>query len=114
MESKLINIATSEEPIIDYLVAGCEGRTREDLLKILDGSNIFSADYCDNWSLAGEIIEREKIELKYNRVTLQWIATSKENDSAIGRSFRLAAMRCYLISKLGFSAVVPSSLLDSD
>ena len=57
--------------------------------------------YNDDWSLAGEIIEREKIELFIRDE--KWFAYSSLStpEDFYGETPLIAAMRCYVASKQG-------------
>jgi len=60
-----------------------------------------------NWSQAGMLIERERIELK--PVYAGW-AAFLGRQCAIHRSPLVAAMRCYVMHKLGPEVGVPEEL----
>jgi hypothetical protein len=63
--------------------------------------------YDDDWSLAGEIIEREGINLDNYAKNPQWSAwtPAPERESGEAQAFGptplIAAMRCYVASKQG-------------
>lgn len=68
--------------------------------------------YSTNWSQAGQIIEREGIcvDLLLNG---QWIAASRKVEGATmysGPTPLVAAMRCYVASKLGDEVDIPEEL----
>ena len=84
--------------------------------------------YSTVWNLAGPIIEREKLELTYwhaNPATLKWCSSTHQNlkydergDYINGSNFEhmgptplIAAMRCFVASKLGGEVDVPQELL---
>jgi hypothetical protein len=73
-------------------------------------SGIFApVDYCDRWSDGGPIIEREGISLDRVSDSL-WVATRLEGVSVSeedGPTPLVAAMRCYVASKLGDDIDVP-------
>ena len=63
-------------------------------------------NYCNEWKDGGPIIERERIELKGSAVNTSWSASpsihSENWDWNIsGPTPLIAAMRCYVASKLG-------------
>ena len=67
-----------------------------------------------NWSQGGPIIEREKIDLNHYRMpdlTAMWDASidSWETDYA-GTTPLIAAMRCFVASKLGDTVDIPEEL----
>lgn len=70
-----------------------------------------------NWAQGGPIIEREKIDLKHHFVC---VATIWDRDDigqddlmskATGHTPLIAAMRCYVASKLGDEIEIPKELL---
>lgn len=64
-----------------------------------------------NWKMFGPIIERERIEL--SSYADQWQATAHLEDGSIfqrGPTPLIAAMRCYLVSKLGDEVDIPEEL----
>ena len=77
--------------------------------------------FSSNWSLGGPIIDRERIGTKYAGGGL-WSAcldspvrakgqASKKYHTKGGETPLIAAMRCYVASKLGKTVDVPSELL---
>jgi len=103
---------------LDWAVAKCE----EHAAFIRDGE-VWSEDpedpiafdvwaYSTDWAQGGPIIEREKIStLRYG----QWIASipadsTGESSGFYGPTPLLAAMRCYVASKLGDEVEIPEEL----
>ena len=72
-------------------------------------------EYCDKWSDGGPIIEREGIDI-CTSTRGGWIATlliDGENNEVVrgeGETCLIAAMRCYVASKLGDEVNVPEGL----
>lgn len=72
--------------------------------------------YSTNWSQGGPIIEREKIELRYHNVIVAgiWYRDSIGKDNclhkATGPTPLVAAMRCYVASRLGDEVEIPDEL----
>jgi hypothetical protein len=115
---------------LDWAVAKCEGYT--DLHKI-DGRmahepqlgmypprraygvmDLFELGFSTDWSLAGPIIEREKIGIitDPNDANI-WIGSVYEPDwrfNRTGPTPLIAAMRCYVASKLGEDIDIPEEL----
>lgn len=100
---------------LDWAVAKCEGN-----------HITFSPDglpsgqwemYSSNWSVAGPIIEREGIGLDYypdggHPQGGVWDALTNEGTvGALGPTPLIAAMRCYVASKLGGVVEVPEELI---
>ena len=66
-----------------------------------------------DWSQGGPIIERERIETRYDRTgrfSEPWIASTLER-MITGPTPLIAAMRCLVTSKLGATVDVPTELL---
>jgi hypothetical protein len=69
--------------------------------------------YSTDWSQGGPIIEREKINVSTYGGLLQWIATKKTGETfeaVSGPTPLIAAMRCYVVSKLGDEVEIPEEL----
>ena len=90
---------------LDWAVAKAEGYPDEDIL--VDYLN-YSAD----WRLGGSIIEREKIALFLNGND-EWAATDGIKNS-VGDTPLIAAMRCYVASKLGEEVDLPVEIRDHE
>ena len=100
---------------LDWAVAKCEVG---DAINEIDDPHFYSTD----WALAGPIIEREGIALDCLRTCFvidSWVAASEmvregDYDSPVikftGPTPLIAAMRCYVASKLGDEVEVPNEL----
>jgi hypothetical protein len=86
---------------LDWAVANCEG-----LIKGLEHGYAPSS----NWAQGGVIIERERIEIEHDG--FEWWARIQADDDFNGATLLVAAMRCYVASKLGDEVEVPDELLD--
>ena len=110
---------------LDYAVAKCE----EWEIEFEDGPLYFRGDYfhdgdpckpSTNWGQGGPIIDREGINIRFitpNASTPQcWAYISRESDDfnveGWGYSPLVAAMRCYVASKLGEEVEVPDELME--
>lgn len=63
-----------------------------------------------DWNVCGPIIERE-VESLYEHKPLEcWAAKSKQGDLRYGPTPLIAAMRCYVASKLGDTVQIPEEL----
>lgn len=103
---------------LDWAVAKCE---LDDKLSIYfdesTGEPLCHDDWPDNqifqpstdWTHGGPIIERERIELRGDG-DKGWIADDNLNPSQWGPTPLIAAMRCYVASKLGDEVEVPEGL----
>ncbi len=121
-----MKISTSKliGPELDWAVAKCEGIKRPYIhagrCKIgLDfcGNEDF-LDYSTDWSLGGPIIEQEKYSSRFD----SGHSGDKENKWTVqqhkfpfdvfhGETLLIAAMRCYVASKLGDEVDIPKELL---
>ena len=98
---------------LNWAVQQCEGqRTDIDFAW-------WTEDYTPstNWAQGGPIIEREQIELRFTAVLDTWYAQPNDMDSVCqrkkGPTPLIAAMRCYVVSKLGDEVEMPSAVLES-
>jgi hypothetical protein len=70
--------------------------------------------YSTNWSQGGPIIERERITLDGTAIRDQWMAVfyvpDEEPWEMRGPTPLIAAMRCFVASKLGDEIEVPEEL----
>ena len=114
-----IKIKTSELSGVqlDWTVAKCEGYaegpcgsfwTTEDEPEDFKPST--------DWAQGGPIIERERIELVAVELGEEWIARDywKEFDEQSGPTPLVAAMRCYVASKLGDEVEIPKEMCDEN
>lgn len=120
-----MKIKTSElsGAALDWAVAKCEGRDMyaervksgkpaiwfRDSGTHKDG---FNTDY-GGWTICGPIIEREKISPYYmpGEVGGAWRAELLGKFPSAGSTPLVAAMRCYVASKLGNEVEVPEELV---
>jgi Protein of unknown function (DUF2591) len=93
---------------LDWAVAKCEWNREEG-----DWRGTYRADYSADWSQGGPIIEREAITVSEGSpvVGLEWMACDKGSTHIQhGPTYLIAAMRCYVASKLGDEVDVPEGL----
>jgi len=109
--SELIGVA------LDWAVAKCEGMDYISAYKHGNADEYFG--YSTNWAQAGAIIEREWINIEKRINEMHWTASvvyeDKEHDGferteAKGDTPLIAAMRCYVASKLGDEVEIPEEL----
>jgi len=62
-----------------------------------------------DWMQGGPIIERERIDVLYEH-DLRWIAVPQKGIESYGPTPLIAAMRCYVASKLGDEVEIPDEL----
>ncbi len=110
-----IKVSEAVGPTLDWLVAkaGKAPVSDSDLVKLVKTMDCYKAS--TDWNIGGPIIEREKIDLNHYRLqdlTAQWDASIDSWDSDwAGPTPLIAAMRCYVASKLGDEVEVPEELL---
>lgn len=112
---------------LDWAVAKCEESIGLDNAKtfLRDHKIGFTTRYSSNWSQGGPIIEREIISIWWQPEDKCWRAADKPwmeadvndpewldgPDPNMGATPLVAAMRCYVASKLGDEVDVPEELL---
>lgn len=112
-----MKIKTSEltGAALDWAVAKCEGRSEKGMAKILAGTNLIPAEYSTNWAQGGPIVEREKVFVKPT-INKGWRTYQRDPfgngicNSQYGDTPLIAAMRCYVASKLGAEVEIPKEL----
>lgn len=131
---KQIKISEATGPVLDWLVAKCEGVKVEQLMGLPLWSSANWKQYSTDWSQAGPLIEREGISQRRvnaveddevdanmhhwwcaadSRRTLEGYSGLKDDtDLHWGPTPLIAAMRCYVTSKLGDTVEVPEELTD--
>ena len=117
---------------LDWAVAKCEGFVQADDPPWEAGYEPFA--YSTDWALAGPIIEREHIRLQPTitaggyrapgtvdavkaMIELPNGATVFRSDAVVteyGPTALIAAMRCYVASKIGDEVEAPAALLNGD
>jgi hypothetical protein len=65
-----------------------------------------------DWKEAGWIIERERIGPRWDKLWNQWGVPHPKNAALgiLGQTFLIAAMRCFVASKLGDEIEIPKEL----
>lgn len=130
-----VKVSESSGPVLDYLVAKCEGmkpywdENREDFAFDPSVYLCWLSEFkpSTDWAQGGPIIEREEIELRVlpNSFTESEHLNFLDGDSweaniwpadrdaiaCCGTSPLIAALRCYVVSKLDEEVEVPERLL---
>ena len=91
---------------LDWAVAKCEG---VEIIVAQENWHWYSSD----WAQGGPIIEREMIELLVRGTDFWSMWEAKSPDwyaPAIGSTPLIAAMRCYVASKMGDEIEIPTEL----
>ena len=113
-----IKVATASGPALDWMVAKCEGHVDDETIirRLTPDEDGWCIAYSTNWSQGGPIIEREGIELLLSteghiRAIVDRFDRSKKVTERHGPTPLIAAMRCYVVSKLGEEVDVPEELI---
>lgn len=114
-----MKIKTSEliGPALDWAVAKCEGCSEKRLLDVAMWSYMRQQGafrYSTDWSQGGQIIEREKLKVVPIVNGMHWYAQKVYGgglEYMEGPTPLIAAMRCFVASKLGDEVDVPEELL---
>ena len=106
---KSIKVSELTGATLDWAVAKCEG------LAVSDRATKWRAKNCPHlystdWARGGPIIERESITVGPNPFGPAFSANLSDLDT-YGPTPLIAAMRCYVASKLGDTIDVPEGLL---
>jgi hypothetical protein len=100
---------------LDWAVANCEKHASRHTVDVFDFNDYFFHPSTD-WAQGGPIIERERLELASTDDTFdddKWISWSEDGNHVMyGTTLLIAAMRCYVASKLGYNVKVPAELLE--
>jgi len=103
---------------LDWAVAKCEGTEH-----LFAGHEVGRLRYATDWAQGGPIIEREGISTVRDEGDDYWQAVTDANSSSMfgpglcGNNFQcgptplIAAMRCFVASKLGDEVDVPDDLV---
>ena len=113
-------------PALNWVVAKCEGYTdlRRNPHRFANDMLVMTApraewgveylvdlDYSTDWSQGGPIIERERITIDPFDDFPNWCATIPGHQYRVyGPTLLIAAMRCYVASKLGDEVDIPEEL----
>jgi hypothetical protein len=112
----IVKVNDLESKFLDWVVAKCLGATWE--IDYTGGYFIWpttysvsAPSYSSDWAVGGPIIEREKIQILPRNA--DWVAVRYGPGKAItGPTPLVAAMRCFIASKLGDEVEVHPSLLE--
>ena len=99
-----MNISDLNGKALNWAIAKCEGYDGEAIW--LSRQSSASTD----WEQAGQIIERERITIDASQHGRLWVARKGVNEPIIGPTPLIAAMRCYVASKLGNELDIPAEL----
>ena len=106
---------------LDWAVAKCEGYFDIGMASVRDGvADVFYFDPwtpSTDWAQGGPIIEREHIEVRYRVGVDMTAAIDGKSEQTAGyresqKPMLLAAMRCYVASKLGDEVELPKEITE--
>ena len=102
-----MKIKTSEltGAALDWAVAKCTGQEN---CWLHDYKLGYPVSISTDWSQGGPIIEREGLTLTHQ--STRWGAQTDDDLFAYGPTPLIAAMRCYVASKLGVEVEIPEEL----
>ena len=100
---------------LNWAVAKCNGHVDDETIirRLEPDDEGWCIAYSADWEQGGPIIEREGIDLIHVRqsdLSVVWDATYNEFVTASGPTPLIAAMRCFVASKLGDEVEVPEEL----
>jgi len=105
MHIRAIDLARDK---LDHAVAQCEDEwVCFRMGRIEDGCNEPYSPSTD-WQIGGPIIEREKITLEWTGEN--WMAYIRHDEEFFGATPLIAAMRCFVASRLGDTVEISSEL----
>lgn len=123
---KKIKVSEATGRTLDWLVELTERAVRGEAVDTLENGDIvllgFIGRYSDDWAKGGPIIEREFMDLETlpcgidsrNGTFATWRAwthyESQDSFEASGQTALIAAMRCFVVSRLGEEVEVPDDL----
>lgn len=132
MNFKTIKVSEATTLQLNYLVAKCEGLHlyKDAMLKgvVMEGwhasgyymdpnlwARLNQLNFSTNWAQSGPIIEREDIEICLakeagHHETEKWMGVKNNSWFGFAPTPLIAAMRCYVASKLGDEVEVPEEL----
>lgn len=97
---------------LDWAVAKCEGRVNDAMPTSSDHIKDFMFCPSTDWAQGGPIIEREGVRLHRSHTGAWWAGSEAEPQRPIeGPTALIAAMRCFVASRLGDEVEVPDELL---
>jgi hypothetical protein len=98
-------------PALDWAVAKCEEFdyfNHQNLARVTTSAHPWQPTI--NWAQGGPIIEREHIEITYMPNNIWQASVHPSLNTIDGQNPLIAAMRCYVASKLGNEVEIPKEL----
>ena len=116
----MVKVKTSElqGAALDYAVAVAHGWMDFEDMAFCSNEGDFTSylslwSFCPGrvWAHGGPIIERERIQFRSEQNTQYRAFISQFGADAVGETHLIAAMRCYVASKLGDVVDIPDELI---
>jgi len=111
-----VKVSEASGAALDWAVTKCEGRSEPEVVNNFKIAwyTWGNTHYSTNWLVGGPIIEREEISLStgYEWEAVKDIDVRGRTDVVLahGETPLIAAMRCYVASKLGDEVEVPDEI----
>ena len=106
---KNVKVSELSGSALDWTVAKCEGGWILDLSSFVPNHSIGRMNFSGKWDQGGPIIENEKIAIDFDSGI--WCSSVNTKPIAFyGSTPLIAAMRCYVASKLGDTISIPEQL----
>lgn len=115
---KKVKVSEATGIVLDWMVAKCEGKfikAATPVIMVMDEGKEYSYSYqpTKDWAQGGPIIEREKLDLCTTPDNTKWRCVNHAINHPplyYGSTPLIAAMRCYVASKLGDEVEVPDEI----
>ena len=117
-----VNVSEATGPVLDWMVAKCDNPEWSDMGAIINVTTFDEYDgticnYSTDWAQGGPIIEREMLNHGFDVWRTEGMkecaasyARGVPSDYVFGPTPLIAAMRCYVASKLGDEVEIPEGL----
>jgi Protein of unknown function (DUF2591) len=100
---------------LDWAVAKCNGYSGEPWQWVEEYTNLEGPHYSTDWAHGGPLMERERLDGFWNPETSKWSIAGWDDRGRSEviqwhESLLVAAMRCYVTSRMGDEVEVPDEL----
>ena len=119
-----LKTSTMTDHALDWAVATAEGYrfeviTHEGKPRVVNLDLGWFVEAGESWAQGGPIIEREKIAVAYQTKDdgwevpnwAAWMSLVEDRQMVMGETALIAAMRCYVASKIGDEVEIPDELI---
>lgn len=118
-----IKVAEASGRVLNWAVAKCLGYTEFEFWHTgavttrQENGLVITHAYSDDWNQGGPIIDREKVDFEWEPngkpVVMARLWSKQRRYRAYGPTPLIAAMRCYVASRVGDEVEVPDELLEN-